>query len=67
MNAEWSSERTVSIPLSEKLADNDLDDVIDSVQTISTMTRSSVRHGFLYVAVCQRTKRCHVWIHYYQR
>lgn len=33
-NAEWISERTVSIPLSAKLTDDDVDDVIDSVEAI---------------------------------
>jgi len=33
-NAEWISERTVSLPLSPKLRDNDVDDVINSVNEI---------------------------------
>jgi dTDP-4-amino-4,6-dideoxygalactose transaminase len=34
-NAEWISERTVSLPLSPKLTDNDVDDVIQSVYDIT--------------------------------
>lgn len=33
-NAEWISDRTVSIPLSAKLTDQDVDDVIDAVTEI---------------------------------
>ena len=33
-NAEWISERIVSIPLSPKLSDKDVDDVIEAVKTI---------------------------------
>ena len=33
-NAEWISDRTVSLPLSAKLTDQDVDDVIDSVRSI---------------------------------
>ena len=33
-NAEWISERTVSLPLSPKLKDNDVNDVINSVNEI---------------------------------
>jgi dTDP-4-amino-4,6-dideoxygalactose transaminase len=34
-NAEWISQRTVSLPLSPKLTDNDVDDVIQSVYDIT--------------------------------
>jgi dTDP-4-amino-4,6-dideoxygalactose transaminase len=33
-NAEWISDRTVSIPLSAKLSDEDVEDVIDAVRNI---------------------------------
>jgi dTDP-4-amino-4,6-dideoxygalactose transaminase len=33
-NAEWISERTVSIPLSPKLTDEDVEDVIKAATTI---------------------------------
>jgi len=33
-NAEWISERTVSLPLSVKLTDQDAQDVIDAVREI---------------------------------
>lgn len=33
-NAEWISDRTVSIPLSAKLADNDVEDVIEAMREI---------------------------------
>lgn len=33
-NSEWISDRTVSIPLSAKLADSDIEDVISSVEAI---------------------------------
>jgi dTDP-4-amino-4,6-dideoxygalactose transaminase len=35
-NAEWISERTVSIPLSPKLTDEDVEDVIKAVTEIMT-------------------------------
>jgi dTDP-4-amino-4,6-dideoxygalactose transaminase len=35
-NAEWISERTVSLPLSPKLTDNDVNDVIEAVKDIIT-------------------------------
>ncbi len=33
-NAEWILDRTISIPLSAKLSDEDRQDVIDAVRTI---------------------------------
>ncbi len=33
-NAAWISDRTISIPLSPKLTDSDVDDVIDSVRRV---------------------------------
>ena len=33
-NAEWISERTVSLPLSAKLTDEDVEDVIEAVERI---------------------------------
>lgn len=33
-NAEWISDRTVSIPLSAKLTDEDVEDVIEAVKRI---------------------------------
>ena len=39
-NAEWISERTISLPLSPKLTDEDVDDVIDAVsRTLRTARR----------------------------
>lgn len=35
-NAEWVSDRTVSIPLSAKLTDQDAEDVIEAVKNVST-------------------------------
>ena len=35
-NAEWISDRTVSIPLSPKLTDEDVADVIEAVRRIVT-------------------------------
>lgn len=39
-NAEWISERTVSIPLSAKLTDEDVEDVIEAVKSILTLNLS---------------------------
>lgn len=39
-NAEWISERTVSIPLSAKLTDEDVKDVIEAVRSILTSNLS---------------------------
>jgi len=36
-NAEWISDRTVSIPLSAKLTDEDVNDIIEAVQDILSM------------------------------
>jgi len=33
-NAEWISDRTISLPLSPKLSDDDVDDVISAVMSI---------------------------------
>ena len=33
-NAEWISDRTISLPLSPKLSDDDVDDVISAVTSI---------------------------------
>ena len=33
-NAEWISERTVSIPLSPKLTDDDVEDIIEAVKDV---------------------------------
>lgn len=38
-NADWISDRTVSIPLSAKLTDNDVQDVINTVREIITLYR----------------------------
>jgi dTDP-4-amino-4,6-dideoxygalactose transaminase len=37
-NAEWISDRTVSLPLSPKLSDTDVEDVIEAVRLILTST-----------------------------
>jgi dTDP-4-amino-4,6-dideoxygalactose transaminase len=41
-NAEWVSDRTVSLPLSAKLVDEDVEDVIEAVREI---IKSNVRRG----------------------
>ncbi|MBA7609698.1 UDP-4-amino-4-deoxy-L-arabinose--oxoglutarate aminotransferase [subsurface metagenome] len=38
-NADWISDRTVSIPLSAKLTDNDVQDVINTVREIIALYR----------------------------
>ena len=35
-NAQWISERTISLPLSSKLTDSDIDDVIKAVVKVLT-------------------------------
>jgi dTDP-4-amino-4,6-dideoxygalactose transaminase len=39
-NAEWISERTVSLPLSAKLSDEDVEDAVRAVQSIITVYKS---------------------------